>query len=118
MKSSTSPRIIGITTNSTTVMTMMVSSIIISLLHYSNSIFSYSLYLRKATTVNVMLHKNRRVCHIYTRLSYLSLNSLCHQIALVFYLLARQVNDHKLISFVDEHTYYVMILVVIHYATL
>ena len=118
MKSSTSPRIIGIATNSTTVMTMMMSSIIIFILHYSNSIFSCSLYLRKATTVNAILHKNRRVCPIYTRLSYLSLNNLCHQIKQVFYLLAQQVNDHKLISFVDEHTYYVMILVVIHYATL
>lgn len=118
MKSSTSPSIIGITTNSTTAMTMSVSSIIIFLLHYSISIFSCSLYLRKATAVNAILHKNRRVCHIYTRLSYLSLNNLCHQIKQVFYFLAQQVNDHKLISFADEHAYYVMILVVIHCATL
>ena len=118
MKSSTSQSIIGITTNSTTVMTIMVYSIIVLMLHYSSSILSYSLYIRKATTVNAMLHKNRRVCHIYTRLSYLSLNNLCHQIKQVFYFLARQVNDHKLISFADEHTYYVMILIVIHCATL
>lgn len=118
MKSSTSPSIIGITTNSTTAMTMRVSSIIIFILNYSNSIFSCSLYLHKATDVNAILHKNRRVCPTYTRLSYLSLNNLCHQIKQVFYFLARQVNDHKLISFADEHTYYVMILVVIHCATL
>ena len=118
MKSNTSPRITGITTNSTTAMTMSVSYIIIFILNYSNSIFSCSLYLRKATAVNTMLHKNRRVCPIYTRLSYLSLSNLCHQIKQVFYFLAQQVNDHKLISFADERTYYVMILVVIHCATL
>ena len=118
MKSSTSPRITGITTNSTTAMTMSVSSIIIFLLHYSNSVFSCGFYLNKATTVNAILHKNRRVCPTYTRLSYLSLNNLCHQIKQVFYFLARQVNDHKLISFADEHTYYAMILVAIHFATL
>ena len=118
MKSSTSPRITGITTNSTTAMIMSVSSIIIFLLHYSNSIFSCSLYIRKSTAVNAILHKNRRVCHVYTRLSYLSLNNLCHQIKQVFYFLALRVNDHKLISFADEHAYYVMILVVIHCATL
>lgn len=118
MKSNTSPSIIGITTNSTTAMTMSVSSITIFILHYSNSIFSCSLYLHKATTVNAIFHKNRRVCPIYTRLSYLSLNNLCHQIKQVFYFLALLVNDHKLISFADERAYYVMILVVIHCATL
>lgn len=118
MKSSTSPSIIGIITNSTTAMTMSVSSIIILLLNYSNSIFSCSLYIRKSTAINAILHKNRRMCHIYTRLSYLSINNLCHQIKQVFYFLARQVNDHKLISFADEHAYYVMILVAIHFATL